>query len=51
MTDSGVNDTDPVVDDDFPRISEPDSSLPIPPDEEDLPEQGEQPEPEQMEEP
>jgi hypothetical protein len=51
MTNSGVNETDPVQDDDFPRITAADPSLPTPPDQEGPPERGEQPEPEQMEMP
>jgi hypothetical protein len=54
MTNSGVNDTDPRQDDDFQRIDFPrkaDPSLPTPPDQEELPERGEQPEPEQVEMP
>lgn len=51
MTNSGVNNPDPVLDDDFPRITEADPSLPTPPDQEELPERGEQPEPEQVEMP
>ena len=54
MTSSDVNDDangiDPVLDDDFPRISEADMSLPTPPEQDELPE-GEQPEPEPLEEP
>jgi hypothetical protein len=50
MTNSDMDDTDPVQDDDFPRITEADPSLPEAPDQEQLPEQGEQPEPEQVEE-
>jgi hypothetical protein len=45
MTDSGMNDMDPVLDEEFPRISEAEASLPTPPEQDDLPE-GEQPEPE-----
>jgi hypothetical protein len=51
MTNSDVNDTDPVLDDDFPRIVAADFSLPEPPDVIELPERGEQPEPEQVEMP
>jgi hypothetical protein len=51
MSNSGVNDTDPVLDDDFPRITEVDPSLPTPLDQDELPERGEQPEPEQVEMP
>jgi hypothetical protein len=51
MTNSDMDDTDPVQDDDFPRITQADPSLPEPPDQDELPEQGEQPEPEQVEEP
>jgi hypothetical protein len=51
MSDSGVNDTDPALDDDFPRIVAADFSLPEPPDVIELPERGEQPEPEQLEVP
>lgn len=40
---------DPVVDDDFPRIGEAEPSLPLPPEQDELPE-GEQPEPEPLEE-
>ncbi|HEY3200263.1 MAG TPA: hypothetical protein VGK55_06955 [Actinomycetes bacterium] len=51
MTTPGVNETDPVQDEGFPRITEPDPSLPEPLDQDELPEQGDQPEPEQVEEP
>jgi hypothetical protein len=51
MTNSDVNDTDPVLDDDFPRITAVDPSLPIPPVQDDVPVRGEQPEPEQVEMP
>jgi hypothetical protein len=44
-------DKDPVADDDFPRISAADHSLPEPPDQTELPERGEQPEPEHVEVP
>jgi hypothetical protein len=50
-TTRGSGDTDPVADDDFPRISAADLSLPEPPDQTELPEEGEQPEPEQVEAP
>jgi hypothetical protein len=43
--------TDPVLDPDFPRISAADLSLPEPPDQTELPVEGEQPEPEQVEAP
>ena len=42
-------DIDPVLDDDFPRIGEAELSLPTPPEQDELPE-GEQPEPEPLEE-
>jgi hypothetical protein len=52
MTNSDVNDIDhdidPVLDDDFPRISEAEMSLPTPPEQDELPE-GPQPEPEPLE--
>lgn len=51
MTSSGVNHMDPVQDDDFPRITEVDPSLPTPPEQEEIPKRGEQPEPEQVEMP
>jgi hypothetical protein len=51
MTNPGVNDADPVLDDAFPRITGADPSLPDPPEQEELPEEGEQPEPEHIEEP
>ncbi len=54
MTSSDANDIDldidPVLDDDFPRINEAELSLPTPPEQDELPE-GEQPEPEPLEEP
>jgi hypothetical protein len=54
MTSSDANDDDldidPVLDDDFPRISDAEMSLPVPPEQDELPE-GEQPEPEPLEEP
>jgi hypothetical protein len=40
---------DPVLDPAFPRISAADGSLPVPPDEYDQPDEGEQPEPEDVE--
>jgi hypothetical protein len=53
MTSSEPNDVDhdidPVLDDSFPRISEAELSLPLPPEQDELPE-GEQPEPEPLEE-
>ena len=50
MTDSEMHDMDPVLDEEFPRISEAEPSLPTPPEQDNLPE-GEQPEPEQLEGP
>ena len=47
----GPGDTDPVLDDDFPRISAADLTLPEPPDQTELPVAGEQDEPEQVEAP
>jgi hypothetical protein len=47
----GRGDTDPVLDDDFPRISAADLSLPEPPDQTELPVEAEQSEPEQVEVP
>jgi hypothetical protein len=50
MTNS-ANDTDPVDDDSFPQIDPMDPSLPVPPEQDDLPDEADQPEPEQMEGP
>jgi len=54
MTSSDVNgvdhDMDPVLDDNLQRIGEAELSLPLPPEQDELPE-GEQPEPEPLEEP
>jgi hypothetical protein len=49
MTDSAVNQLDPVLDDAYPRIGPADLSLPTAPDHDHDPEQGDQPEPEQTE--
>ncbi|HEY7606516.1 MAG TPA: hypothetical protein VID07_07070 [Actinomycetes bacterium] len=49
MSSSDADDIDPVLDDDFPRIAEAELSLPLPPEQDELPE-GMQPEPELLEE-